>query len=83
MSLGNADDHPAAYGGTPPREGNESAVLNFLKNNPAASNVDVAEAIGKSVSTAQTALRSLKGKGLLTREGARGRWMVKQPDPEK
>jgi hypothetical protein len=42
----------------------EIAVINFLKENPSATNPEIAGAIGKSVRTVQTALRSLKGKGL-------------------
>jgi ATP-dependent DNA helicase RecG len=57
----------------------ELDVLNFLKENPSAAHEDIANAIGKSVRTAQSVVRSLKQKGLLIREGARnnGHWAVK------
>jgi hypothetical protein len=58
----------------------EIAVLHFLKETPSAGYADIAGAIGKSTRTAQTLVRSLKGKGLLTREGTRSPWIVKQPD---
>jgi ATP-dependent DNA helicase RecG len=58
----------------------ELDVLNFLKENPLATHEDIADAIGKSVRTAQSVVRSLRQKGLLIRKGARnsGHWIVKQ-----
>jgi ATP-dependent DNA helicase RecG len=59
---------------------NEIAILEFLKEHPFASQEDIAEAVGKSLRTTQAAIRSLKGKGLLAREGSRknGRWIVQR-----
>jgi ATP-dependent DNA helicase RecG len=56
----------------------EIAVLEFLKKNPAATHEGIADEIGKSARTAQSIVRSLKEKGLLTREGSRsgGLWLV-------
>ncbi|MDR1136145.1 MAG: putative DNA binding domain-containing protein [Clostridiales Family XIII bacterium] len=56
----------------------EISVLEFLKKNPAATHERIATEIGKSIRTAQSVVRSLKKKGLLTREGSRsvGLWIV-------
>jgi DNA-binding CsgD family transcriptional regulator len=55
----------------------EVDILNYVKENPTASCAEIARAIDKSIRTTQAALRSLKGKGLLTREGIRsGRWIL-------
>jgi ATP-dependent DNA helicase RecG len=58
----------------------EIDVLNFLKENPSSTHEDIAAAIGKSIRTAQSTVRSLREKDLLLREGPRnnGRWIVKQ-----
>jgi AbrB family looped-hinge helix DNA binding protein len=60
----------------------EIAVLNYLKDNPRASHVDISQAVGKAVPTTRTTVNSLKIKGLLTREGSqvRGDWVVKQEE---
>ena len=56
----------------------ETAVLNYLRENPNATQADAAKAIGKSRRAVQGAVAALKGKGLLGREGAKknGRWIV-------
>jgi predicted HTH transcriptional regulator len=56
----------------------ERRVLDFLKEHPAATHRNIADEIDKSVRTAQSVVRSLREKDLLTREGARnsGRWVV-------
>ncbi|MDR1616019.1 MAG: winged helix-turn-helix transcriptional regulator [Syntrophomonadaceae bacterium] len=58
------------------------AILEFLKEHSFASQEDIAEAVGKSLRTTQAAIRSLKGKGLLSRKGSRknGRWVVKRTE---
>ena len=57
----------------------EIRILEFLKKNPAASHESIAGEIGKSKRTAQSIVRSLREKGLLSREGSRssGSWVVK------
>jgi ATP-dependent DNA helicase RecG len=58
----------------------ELAVLAFLRKNPTATHNEIANAVGKSVRTVQSAVSSLKKKELLAHEGARnnGRWIVTQ-----
>ena len=58
----------------------ETAVYNYLYENPGATQLDVANAIGKSRRTVQDTISNLKEKGLLEREGARknGLWIVKK-----
>jgi len=56
----------------------EPSILEYLKNNPHATQVEVAAAIGKSRRTVQDAIAALKESGKLTREGAKknGAWVV-------
>jgi len=58
---------------------NESNILAYLKDNPYATQPEIAKAIGKSRTTVQTIIRMLKERNLLEREGAKlnGRWSVK------
>jgi ATP-dependent DNA helicase RecG len=58
----------------------ESAVLDYLRDNPWATQTDAAAAIGKSRRAVQDAVAALKAKGMLEREGAKknGRWVVTQ-----
>ena len=58
----------------------ETVILDYLRENPNATQVDVAKAVKKSRRSVQDAIAVLKEKGLLEREGARknGRWIVKQ-----
>ena len=57
----------------------EGAILAFLAENPRATQVEVASAIGKSRRTVQDAIAGLKENGKLDREGAKknGAWIVK------
>ena len=57
----------------------EMMVLQYLRDNPNATQVGTAKAIGKSRRAVQGAVASLKTKGWLEREGAKknGRWIVK------
>jgi ATP-dependent DNA helicase RecG len=59
----------------------EKAILEYLKGNPAATQKDVADAIGRSLRSVKTDMPNLQKRGLLLREGSRsnGRWVVK-PD---
>ena len=52
--------------------------MNYLKNNPTATQKEVAAAISKSVNTVKNATTHLQELKLLTREGAKkkGRWIV-------
>ena len=56
----------------------ETEILNYLKANPQATQIETAQAIGKSRRAVQDSIAELKLKGLLEREGARknGRWIV-------
>ena len=56
----------------------ESTILEHLKENPNATQSEVAEIVGKSLRSVKTDIAALKAKGLLEREGARknGRWIV-------
>ena len=58
----------------------ETEILNYLCENPNATQIDAAKAINKSRRAVQNAVAALKEKGLLEREGAKknGRWIVKQ-----
>ncbi|MCL1876065.1 MAG: putative DNA binding domain-containing protein [Synergistaceae bacterium] len=58
----------------------EIAILNYLRENPNATQVDAAKAISKSRRAVQETIAELKEKGLLEREGAKknGRWIVKR-----
>jgi ATP-dependent DNA helicase RecG len=57
----------------------EQLILKHLRDNPQATQIETAKAIGKSRRAVQDAIASLKENGLLEREGARknGRWVVK------
>jgi ATP-dependent DNA helicase RecG len=58
---------------------NETEILEYLKNNPFATQKKVAEAVNKSLRTVKTNISSLQEKGLLIREGAKksGKWIVR------
>ena len=55
------------------------AVLDYLTENPRATQVEIASAIGKSRRTVQDAIAGLKEKGKIDREGAKknGSWIIK------
>jgi ATP-dependent DNA helicase RecG len=55
-----------------------AAILEFLKENPTATQLEIADILGKSRRTIQNTIASLKEKGVLKREGAKknGRWIV-------
>jgi ATP-dependent DNA helicase RecG len=57
----------------------ETAVLDFLRGNPNATQNTIAVAVGRSLRSVKSAVASLKEKGLLERDGAKrnGRWLVK------
>ena len=56
----------------------EKAILEFLKDNPAATQSLVSTAVGKSLRTVKNEIAALQKKGLLKREGAKknGKWIV-------
>lgn len=56
----------------------EDAILNYLEAHPHATQIEVANAIGKSRRTVQKAIADLKDRGKITREGAKknGAWIV-------
>ncbi len=58
----------------------EEVVLEYLAEHPQATQIEVAEALGKSRRTIQDALSELREKGVLEREGAKknGLWVVKR-----
>lgn len=58
----------------------EKEILEYLHENPTATQAMVASAISKSLRTIKTEMSVLQEKGLLNREGSRknGRWIVKQ-----
>ena len=57
----------------------ETAVKNFLKEHPDATQTETANAIGISRRTVQTLMSSLKEKGIIERDGSKktGEWIVK------
>lgn len=57
----------------------ESAVYDYFTMNPEKSRSDAAEALSLSLATIRNAIKSLKDKGLIAREGGtgKGRWIVK------
>jgi ATP-dependent DNA helicase RecG len=57
----------------------ETAVMEYLKDHPQATQLEISKAVGKSRRTIQKAISGLKKEGLVEREGARknGRWIVK------
>ncbi|MBO4798517.1 MAG: putative DNA binding domain-containing protein [Candidatus Methanomethylophilaceae archaeon] len=63
---------------------NETAVLSFLKANPAAKLKDVSESTGISLSSVKKTVTELKSKGLLKNEGSNrnSRWTV-QPGGDR
>ena len=60
----------------------EIALLRFLKDNPEATQTDIAEHIGKSPRTVKRMTPSLIERGLLERENGKrnGKWVVKNID---
>ena len=56
----------------------EDNILKYLKDNPTATQVEVAEVLEKSRRTIQDIIAILKEKGVLKREGSRknGKWIV-------
>jgi ATP-dependent DNA helicase RecG len=58
----------------------EKAILEYLREIPTATQIEVAASVGKSLRTIKTDMAALQEKGLLKHEGARknGRWIVKQ-----
>ena len=56
----------------------EDAILDYFRDNPRATQLEVATAIDKSRRTVQEAIALLKSNGRLRREGARsnGMWVV-------
>jgi adenine-specific DNA-methyltransferase len=63
----------------------ENAVLEYLRNNPYATQIEVAAAIGKSRRTVQDSIAGLKEGGKLKREGAKknGAWVVERRTEHK
>ena len=57
----------------------EKSILEYLGEHSQTTQVELAKATGKSRRSIQDAISLLKGKGLLTHEGARknGRWVVR------
>jgi predicted HTH transcriptional regulator len=57
----------------------ESAILDFLRENPDSTQDEIAAATGKSLRSVKSKIAALKEKGMLERKGARknGRWIVK------
>jgi len=57
----------------------EKAILEFLRDKAAATQAEIATAVGKSLRTVKADMAMLQKKGLLEREGAKknGRWVVK------
>jgi ATP-dependent DNA helicase RecG len=57
------------------------AILDYLADNPAATQKELAAAINRSVRSIKTDMENLQKQGLLEREGAKknGRWIVKRP----
>lgn len=55
------------------------SIVEFLRTHPRATQIELANAVGKSRRTVQNIITELRGKGLLDRDGARknGRWIVK------
>jgi ATP-dependent DNA helicase RecG len=60
----------------------ETTILNYLRDNPNATQISIANAIGKSRRVVQDAVSILKDKSLLERDSAKknGRWVVKEPN---
>jgi ATP-dependent DNA helicase RecG len=56
----------------------EKNILEVLKNNPTATQAEIAAVVGKSLRTVKAEIAVLKEKGLLIREGAKknGRWII-------
>jgi len=62
----------------------EAAVMDYMREYPHATQLEISKSVGKSRRTVQEAIASLKKAGLVEREGAKknGRWIVK-PDGGK
>jgi len=60
----------------------EEAILEYLSSHPHATQMEIANAIGKTRRGVQAAITRLKEKGLLKREGAKknGKWVIQQPE---
>jgi len=58
----------------------ETAVLEYLKRHPNATQIGTADAVGRSRRTVQVTISSLKEKGLIERSGSKktGEWTVKE-----
>jgi ATP-dependent DNA helicase RecG len=58
----------------------ERAILDYLKDNPTATQKDIAAAVGRSIRSIKTDMSSLQKRNILFRDGARngGRWVVKR-----
>ena len=56
----------------------EKAILEFLQNNPTATQTEIASEIGKSLRTVKNDMTTLQKNGLLKREGSKklGKWVV-------
>jgi ATP-dependent DNA helicase RecG len=61
---------------------NEKAILEYLSENPTATQTAIAAAVSKSVRTVKSDMGVLQEKGLLKREGAKknGSWIIKLTD---
>jgi len=59
----------------------QTAILEFLADNPSATQTEVATLTGKSIRTVKSDMAVLKEKGLLSREGGKktGTWVVAKP----
>ncbi|MEG0368103.1 MAG: winged helix-turn-helix transcriptional regulator, partial [Coprobacillus sp.] len=62
----------------------ENAILDFIIENPNATQKDIAEAIGKSLRTIKNSMDALQNSGLLKREGSKkiGNWIVCNNDSD-
>ncbi|MDR1533100.1 MAG: putative DNA binding domain-containing protein [Clostridiales bacterium] len=59
----------------------EKTIIEFVRNNPSATQDAISKAIGRSVRTVKTDMAHLREIGLLVREGSKmkGTWVVKEP----
>ena len=57
---------------------NEKEIIEYIKTHPQATQIEIAQVIGKSRATVQNTISALKERGLLDREGAKkkGKWLV-------
>ena len=63
----------------------DKAIIKYIKDNPNSIVDEISRALGKAKRTTERAISTLRGNGVIDREGSKksGSWVILIPDKEK